>query len=173
VQANSWPFVQLGSGNATDDGAHELSFNLENVGTGPARIHTFDFEVDGEPINRQGNYLYELLNSCCSTEFEAAVERAGGDRINAVGHDLTSPASSRFLAPNNGFSAIRWGRTEQNLALWTALDHARQTGRITMTACYCSVFDECWIARSHRFPPEQVANCEPPPAASRPAHPNP
>jgi hypothetical protein len=28
-----------------------------------------------------------------------------------------------------------------------------------MRACYCSVFDECWVAEARTFPPRQVERC--------------
>lgn len=161
VHANSWPFVQLGSGNANDEREPELAFGISNVGTGPARIHSFDLLVDGEPISRERNMTYGVIEACCSEEFRAAVARSNGDQLAAVGYDLTSPASHIFLASNKDVSPMRWMRNETNEELWLAVDMARQTGRIEMRACYCSVFDECWIAQTSVFPPMPVASCEP------------
>lgn len=161
VHANSWPFLQLGSGNANDDRQPELALVVSNVGTGPARIHAFDVLVDGQPISRERNMTYGVIEACCSDTFQAAVTRAGGDHIAAVGYDLTTPASQIFLASNEDVSPMRWTRNDTNAELWRAVDMARQTGRIQMRACYCSVFDECWIAETNVFPPTPVASCEP------------
>ena len=49
VHSNSWPFLQMGSGNAGDDGKLAIGFSVVNAGTGPARVHTFEFRVDGRP----------------------------------------------------------------------------------------------------------------------------
>lgn len=166
VHANSWPFLQLNSGNATEDGGTgQLAFGVENSGTGPARVHDFYFLVDGERV-RGANYLYSLLRTCCEEELQAATARAGGNQLDAVGTEITSTVSSRFLATGEDVTAIRWPRTEANAALWNMVDQARQTGRITMRACYCSVFDECWIASSDSFPPAAVDRCEAPEAQS-------
>jgi hypothetical protein len=167
VHASSWPFVQLGSGNATLDGQRELSFGAENVGTGPARIHTYTMTVDGEPLPQDGHLLTNLLRACCDEEFRAASARAGSD-IAAMGYEMSSPVGARFLAPNADVYAIKWPRSEENHALWTAADMARQHGRITTSVCYCSVFDECWIAHSNAFPPEDVSSCTP---GEAPPHP--
>jgi hypothetical protein len=161
VHANSWPFLQLGSGNSNDERQAELVFYVSNVGTGPARIHSFEMFVDGEPLPTDRNVTYGTIMKCCEQEFATAVERAGGDHIEAVGYDLTSPVSERFLAPNDEIAAMRWVRTDTNRELWTAVDQARQTGRITMRACYCSVFDECWIAETGVFPPTPIDSCTP------------
>lgn len=166
AHVSAWPFIQLGSGNATTDGQRELAFGAENVGTGPARIHTFTMSVDGEPLPRDGHLLTNMLRACCADEFRAASERAGGD-VAALGYEMSSPVSSRFLAPNAEIYAIRWRRSEDNQALWTSADMARQTGRIVTSVCYCSVFDECWVARSDSFPPEEVNSCTPDEASTR------
>lgn len=160
VHANSWPFLQMGSGNANDEREPEIAFYVSNVGTGPARIHSFEIYVDGEPIPIERNATFGTIEACCAEEFAAAVERSGGDHLAAVGHDLTSPVAERFLAPNQEVAAMRWARSDTNRELWVAVDQARQTGRISMRACYCSVFDECWVAETNVFPPTQVASCE-------------
>lgn len=48
---------------------------------------------------------------------------------------------------------------ELNEPLWRLVDEARQAGRITTRVCYCSVFDECWIAGGKAFPPAPVDRC--------------
>ncbi len=159
VRASSWPFIQIGSGNASDEGEAQLAFGITNVGTGPARVHTFDMQVDGEPLPAGGHLLTRVLLACCEAEFNAAIERAGGSQVGAMGQEMSSPVAARFLAPNGEIYAMLWPRTEENAELWTALDRARQSGRITSTVCYCSVFDECWVARSNAFPPEETNSC--------------
>ncbi len=159
TRASAWPFIQIGSGNAGDDGEPELSFRIDNVGTGPARVHTFEMQVDGQPLPPGSHVLTRILQACCEAEFDAAIARAGGSQIGAMGQEMSSPVPERFLAPNGYVYAMVWPRTPENAELWTALDHARQSGRITSSVCYCSVFDECWIAHSHSFPPEETASC--------------
>jgi len=160
TRASAWPFIQIGSGNAGAEGEPQLTFAITNVGTGPARIHTFEMLVDGQPLPPGGHLLTRLLQACCEAEFDAAVDRARGSQAGALGQELSSPVPERFIAPNGEVFAIIWPRTEQNGALWTALDAARQNGRITMSTCYCSVFDDCWIAHSDSFPPEETKSCD-------------
>jgi hypothetical protein len=169
VRASSWPFLQLGSGNVSDEGVHQIAFGVSNVGTGPARIHSFRMQLDGKPLPTEGHLLTNLLRACCDAEFRAAIEQADGGIRAVYGNEVSSPVSQRFLAPNDEVTAMRWPRSSANAALWTALDTARQTGRITQSVCYCSVFDECWIAHSNAFPPEEVDSCaaEAPPSQAR------
>lgn len=161
AHASFWPFLQLGSGNVSDDGEAAIAFGVENVGTGPARIHSFEIQVDGQPLPAEGHQLTHILRACCNDEFEAALAQNGGDIVSLYGAEISSPMSHRFLALNTDAIAISWPRTDANRALWTSLDMARQRGRITMSTCYCSVFDECWIARTNSFPPEEVDSCTP------------
>jgi hypothetical protein len=158
ARASSWPFIQIGSGNASDEGEPQLAFGVANVGTGPARVYIYEIRVDGEPLPEGRHLLTRLLNACCEAEFRAATERAGSERA-ALGDEMSSPVPNRFLAPNGDVYAIVWPRTEANTELWTALDDARQAGRITSSVCYCSVFEECWVARSDSFPPEEINSC--------------
>jgi len=161
AHASFWPFMQLGSGNVRDDGVRAITFAMDNVGTGPARIHSFEMQVDGEPLPREGHLLTHVLRACCNDELQAALDRSGRDIGVVYGDEVSSPVSRRFVAPNDSVVAMSWPRNEVNAALWAALDQARQRRRVTMSTCYCSVFDECWIARSNEFPPEQVDSCTP------------
>src|SRR5687768_17376070 len=79
AHASFWPFLQLGSGNVRDDGVRAITFAMENVGTGPARIHTFELQVDGKPLARDGHVLTQVLRACCDAEFSAALEANGND----------------------------------------------------------------------------------------------
>ena len=159
AHASFWPFLQLGSGNVRDDGTRAVTFAMENVGTGPARIHSFELQVDGKPLPPDGHMLTHVLRACCNAELETALARDGSDMIAILGNEVSSPVSRRFLAPGAQAIAMSWPRSDVNAAVWSTLDDARQRGRITMTSCYCSVFDECWIARTNEFPPQEVERC--------------
>ena len=159
MRASAWPFAQLGSGNVGDDGEHAIAFGIDNVGTGPARIYSCEMQVDGQPVPQGGHMLTNVLHACCDAEFSAAVERADGGMVAVYGSEVSAPVSRRFLAPNAEVTAIRWPRNDANSTVWHALDMARQQGRITMSVCYCSVFDECWVARTGTFPPDEIDSC--------------
>lgn len=159
VHANSWPYVQLGSGNTADDGQTAvLIFALANAGTGPARMHSFEFLVDGEPIDRR-NLFVNIARACCAESYEAVIAGAEADAFNAIGGVLTTPIAPGVLAPGEEARAMVWARTERNAPLWRAVDQARQRGRLTMRACYCSVFDECWTTESNALPVEHEGAC--------------
>ena len=48
-----------------------------------------------------------------------------------------------------------------------SLDRARRAGRITTRLCYCSVFEDCWIADSRDPTPDRVSQCTAPKIAYR------
>lgn len=160
VHANSWPFLQLGTGN-THEGQQVIGFRLSNAGTGPARIHHFEFLVDGKVVTRDNPYssLRDLLRACCAEPWKEALARAGGNEREAAGGDYSGPVAQSFLAAGETISPLGWPRTEANKEVWHRFDRARLDKRITMRACYCSVFDECWIAETGKFPPQEVESC--------------
>jgi hypothetical protein len=160
VHANSWPALQLESGNANDNGTLELSFSVHNAGIGPARVHSFGFMVGGVPV--EGEWSIEnVARACCEKAFNEAVARHGGDVRRALGSYPSNPVGKTFISPGQDVTVVRWPRTPDNEKLWEVVDRARwnQDRRLTTRACYCSVFDECWIAESDKFPPRQVTSC--------------
>jgi hypothetical protein len=159
VHASSWPALQLDSSNETAEGAATLSFDIHNTGVGPAQIHDFQILVDGLPVSSRGSVIDNLIKACCNEARAEALAAAGGNRQAMLGSDTTNPVASRSLAPNEWVAAIRWPKTDSNAALWRQVDLARQSGRIEMRACYCSVFDECWTTSSHKFPQQAVGSC--------------
>ena len=46
---------------------------------------------------------------------------------------------------------------EANADIWNRLDVARV--QLKMRACYCSVFDECWVSDLSTVSPQSVGNC--------------
>jgi hypothetical protein len=163
VHANSWPAIELSSSNGDGHGNRVLIFALQNAGIGPARLHRFDLLVDGKAI--RGNYaLTGILDGCCAETLRRVWPQTPGhpakrDWGDALGVDTTSPIVNSFLSPRQEVAALSWPRTDRNKDVWDAMDAARQAGRITMRVCYCSVFDECWVAESHKFPPRPVDDC--------------
>jgi hypothetical protein len=159
VHANSWPALQLGSGNRDDHEAGPImGFEVTNAGVGPARVYSFSYLVDGVEVTDPYE-LAGLARACCNEVLAPALARSKGEVRDVVGNVATQPLASTFLPPNRSRTVFFWKRTEQNQAIWDAVDKARQARRISTRVCYCSVFDECWVAASNTFPPRAVKAC--------------
>jgi hypothetical protein len=120
VRAQVWPSLQWSYSNVNG-----FAFMVENAGSGPAMVRSFEVTVDGEPMKDWHEVLRKLL---------------GQNPSNAIFSDL------------NGH-IVRAGAELKPLHLLdedVAKKFAEQGGRINATICYCSVLDECWtIAKNH------------------------
>ena len=161
VRANSEPVLKFANGNAhpLQSGALEIQralyYSVENPGAGVARIEWSRIEVYGHTVHdwREGLQLARaraLTDDPALTSVEVTNVR-------------TSDLSPIYLKPSSELVVFIWPRTEQNAPLWDILDRVRSRA-FHLTACYCSIFDQCWIADSKADWPKQVDSC----AASMP-----
>ena len=139
VEANSLPYVQVYDSNAN----HVVSLNVTNEGVGPAKIETSEVSVDGKPVQN----LEELLQACCGT---------GTTGVNA------SSLDGRMVRPGETVAYVSYPESSMGALHRAAFDRARQTDRIVTRVCYCSVFDDCWMADSRDPTPDSVKQCTPP-----------
>ena len=58
-----------------------------------------------------------------------------------------------------GMNFLSLPRRADNDPIWQKLDHARR--EVKFRACYCSVFDECWIGSLKDLEPKRVDRCPP------------
>ena len=150
VQAQSWPYIGFHSGNSTvDEATHErvrsLGFNVVNQGVGPARVRWLEVSVDGRAVP---NTTALMLRAARLPE-DARIDRSD---------TYTSGIQGRVMRAGEEITFLRWHHAAQREPVWSALDKAR-FGRIVIRACYCSVFDECWISHSETPDPARVAQC--------------
>ena len=61
-----------------------------------------------------------------------------------------------MLSPGTADTLLTLAAGPQAVAFW----RAAQT-RLRVVICYCSVYDECWIADDGRTDPEAVPRCPP------------
>ena len=142
VQANSLPYLQLYGSNVTPAGEPRTSFVVANQGIGPAEVRTAEVLVDGKPQPD----LLSLLKACC-----------GDPRLFNTA--ITSTLNGQMIRQGERINFIDLAATGTNGAALNALDVARRE-RIETRLCYCSVFEECWIATSGDQPrPRKVDQC--------------
>lgn len=145
VEANSLPYLQISGSN--DD--RRLVLKAANEGVGPAKIMTAEVLVDGKPVQS----LDALVDACC------------GPGEHADLHSAT--LEGRMVRSGDQISFVDFRETPQNRAQLLALDRARRDERIETRLCYCSVFNDCWVAQSDDPTPNAVKSCVPPPRPYR------
>src|SRR5262245_60459921 len=126
------PILELGRSfylTPEDQGTEQwrLSFNAQNVGIGPARIVDFVITVDGKPQATWGKAMRTLL------------DREGDVRYGQ------STINGRTIPPDRSITVFELA--DRSLAR----DIMQRLERLDFSACYCSVFDECWTTSYSTF----------------------
>jgi hypothetical protein len=139
-QSETWPYVSYGTSNISDDGKTEISFKLGNDGLGPARVKQIEFLYDGKPIKTPRQFL----QTCC-----------GDSPAQPIKFMSSNPEV--VLRPGETTQFIRLERRPDNAAIWDRLQDERW--KVAIRACYCSIFDDCWVLDTRVADPKQVAVC--------------
>jgi len=140
VQANTWPNLSYSTGNEDDKGNPVIRLVLRNTGVGPARIDTFEVFYDDKPV-REG---VDLIEACCAKEHFSAD---------------SSPVRGEVLPARDQIEFLTLVKTPLNTPAWDKLNHERL--KLRVRACYCSVFDECYVMDTAARRPEHVEQCVP------------
>lgn len=142
VQASTWPFIHLDLTTTTPNGtiadaAQTVALAISNHGNGPARIQSLEVLFDGKPVASGA----ALLKACC---IQPGNPRAfyNNAQFDVNGTVLAQHEAQTILslAPANGPARA------MNRALAASLP------RLEVKSCYCSVFDECWVASTNSAP---------------------
>jgi hypothetical protein len=80
------------------------------------------------------------------------------DESAVLGPMIYSAVAPSYIKAGSEQPVLLWPRTASNASVWDK-DAEAGLNRIKFEACYCSIFDECWIENSHRFRPAAVATC--------------
>lgn len=142
VRAQSTPILQYDAGNVADDGAAAQVFKVRNVGTGPARVHWFELKHGARTYSSVADFVLASGRSPI-TFIESSISEtvlAQGDQRNLIVWRYPADAEGR--------------------SRWKQIDKARSETKVR--ACYCSVFDECWLSNLVADLPKPVPSCERP-----------
>ena len=133
-----WPFVQMTIADYDSGESAGFTMSFTNAGVGPARMHAVRLIIDGEPMR----------------DWAHAVTQVGGNLTDHVSRNFVS---SRVLSPDEKVDMI--STNDPDLARQFQVIIANPESSITY--CYCSIFDECWLADSRRDiqNPESVEEC--------------
>jgi hypothetical protein len=148
LAASVWPYLQYDTSNATEGSEKVISFGVENVGVGPARVHSISLRYNDKPIRN----VNELWTACCS------------DLLATKGNPTwrISTLHNQVLAPNRPKSFLLLTSAPSNAPYWERLNVEQR--KIQVKVCYCSVLDECWMLDSSKDERAPIASCP----ASRP-----
>jgi len=146
LAASVWPYLQYGTSNGTDDGKQVISFEVENVGVGPARVHSMSLRYDGKAVRN----LHELMAACCS-DLLASTGKASW---------WISTLHDQVLAPNRPKLFSTLTNAPKNAPYWERLNIERM--KIQFKTCYCSVLDQSWMLDSLKDDREPLAACPAP-----------
>lgn len=162
VAANSYPLLQHFQSSAADlhspdytGGKRVASLNVANNGVGPAKIETLEVFWNGRPVRT----ARELLQACCATPEDAGLFSRRGwlGTSDLQGMMLRAGEMSRLLViSRDGESADLAARFNEIYP------------KLKMRACYCSVFDECWVSNLETLHPQSAASCPKPEVAFAP-----
>lgn len=139
-QAATWPFVAYRTGNYTPDGQRLISLFFTNNGLGPALVGPVEVKFRGTPMPAP----VDLLRACCGY-------RDGEMQLR------TSPVVNVALRPGEEVLFMSLPDVPANAGLVDRFDAAREN--IEVRACYCSIFDDCWIVSGQQAQPRAVEAC--------------
>lgn len=141
VRAQSTPLLAFETGNEDDD--HPvISFDISNDGTGPAVIKWFRM-VDAAGTDYSGSALTRRVI-----------------QVQPGGQESSEEISATLMRSGENRSIFRWPKPVGNDAAtvqWKELDRIRS--QLHPSACYCSMFDECWITAFDGGVPQPVRTC--------------
>jgi hypothetical protein len=164
VAANSFPYLELSRSTNSEEqleGANRkryvIDYLLVNNGVGPARVEWVEFRFHGKPVAN----LTALLEACCSATEQ---ERKSIHQISNM--NRRGGIEGSLIRPGSMVSLFTWKEGTESSPAFDALH--RQMKDIDFTACYCSVFDECYVRGYSDGKPEPVKECKAPAVPFRP-----
>ena len=138
ARASVWPHLSIGYTYNSNMDENGFIWRVDNTGVGPARIESISLTLDGKPMKTWSDVLH-------------ALGFAGQMRVS------TTSLSGEVIPPSlNRETAIDTIRINERVPAKTfkeAID------RFRMDVCYCSVYDDCWVAHWQQKGVEAVDRC--------------
>lgn len=122
-----WPFVQLSIEDSDSGDSAEFTLSFTNAGVGPAKMQTMRLIIEDEPISDWAN----------------AVSRLGGRLGDNVNRNFIA---NRVLSPDEKVDSIHTNDPDLARKFQAVMSNPENY----ITFCYCSIFDECWVADSRK-----------------------
>jgi hypothetical protein len=139
AHASVWPYLAMGYTYSNDVHRDAYIWTIDNNGVGPAKVEYVMLSLDGKPIRRWDEVLsafgVEKRPSMATTELKGVVIVPNTNRETTI-------------------QAIKIHSVE------VAAQFKQATERFAMDICYCSVYDDCWIAHWQKAKVDPVAQCD-------------
>lgn len=139
ARASVWPYLSIGYTYSSDTDENAFIWRVDNNGVGPARVERVSLTLDAHPMKHWTDVLIAL-------------------GFNGKLHLSTSSISGEVIPPSlnreTGINVIHINDRDVGAAFKNAVD------RFRMDICYCSVYDDCWIAHWQETKIDAVDRCE-------------
>ncbi len=127
-RASVWPYLEVGASVE----ASRFEIRVRNTGVGPARVHAAAVSVEGETVSDWADLLRRAGSDAEEPGFYYSLIR---------GRVLPRDSESEVIFRVTDASG------EAASALIESLSREMMAGRLDVTVCYCSVYEECWTSR--------------------------
>jgi hypothetical protein len=155
VEANSQPVLIFEHGNLDPQHPNPqqsvLYFMVENPGAGMARVEWFKIGIEGHETSNWFEAV-QLVKARATADGSVAASVPASSMIQ-------SDLAPSYLKAGSQRPLLTWPRTAENGPLWDIVWRVAATGGVRLSACYCSIFDQCWITDSKATWPQQVRSC--------------
>lgn len=135
------PFVTFGTSNGDKEGNQDIALTLTNNGVGPAILGPIEIRYEGKPMTTP----IELLRTCCTGPGKPELRFS------------TSPSTGIAARPGETIEFVSFLRTPASEKVWQAFNKERW--KLKVRACYCSIFNDCWVTEGMQGLPRPVNKC--------------
>jgi hypothetical protein len=139
ARAGVWPYLSIGYALVADGDKRGYTWRIDNDGVGPARIESVTLTLDGKPLEHWKDVFRALYGD---VPVPATYSQIYGK--------VLPPSTNRETT----IEAVHLSDPEQAKTFFEA------QSRFEMSICYCSVYDDCWIARRQSSVQEPVERCD-------------
>jgi hypothetical protein len=138
-RASVWPYLTISENDTHRAGQESFTWRVDNNGVGPAKIESVVVGLDGKAYKTWRD-IFAVL------------------RPDEPFHAAQSSINGMVLPPSlNRETTVEMVKLEDPGRARAFFD---AQARFQIDICYCSVYDECWIARKDVRFAQPVARCE-------------
>lgn len=138
ARASVWPYLTIGYTYSNNVDINGFIWTIDNNGVGPARVQSVTLSLDDKPTRHWDEVLAAF-----------GVPKRPSMATTSLAGAVIPPSLNRETT----IAAIRVHNRELAALFKEAV------GRFRMEICYCSVYDDCWIARWQQSRADPVDHC--------------